>query len=381
MNKFNKFICWLLKMILFYNNMYPIKVIQLPGQRLFFKLRHLIKAFGISKTLIVKRVPPHCLVKFNLLKPFCTNETLYPSTLFISLRGLQYINNDILLKYLQKSYQTRGLYINKSYQVVEFDSDIEESDECEREYDLEKCTVGVVEPNIEFIKMGKRCYLKACDVARAINCASTYNIDKFVSDENMVLWADLREFLTKKCEGFAPAYSRWKQQTVFLKITGLKQLLLAKNQKTLFAQINLALQNYSSDRAPIYIKPTSRYYKKNLIAEQCVVGKMYNYIDFIMLPDTSVWCKLRMVRKYFSIKTLQDMSMFQEYTTTWSEIDALLRSKRLSCNIKWKQNTCLINGEGLYKLLRNFELNSQAERFYFETLHELKTKLKINVKV
>jgi|WetSurMetagenome_2_1015567.scaffolds.fasta_scaffold99629_2 hypothetical protein len=374
-------------MIVFYKDIYPVKMVHLRGtSHYFFKLRHLIEVFKQPFTKVRQTVPASFTLYFSELRelfPLC-DESLYPTTLLVSLKGLHYFaqclnerDQQSLHRFVEDSLALRSnKELSADYEIIPRVEDERRSRSLSRSSSPsdppEECVVGVLKQNIEFIKLkqSKKCYFKAFDVAKAISCAPSYSVNKFVSDDNMVVWKDLRRYLEHKCR--CAIENRWKEQTVFLKHAGLKQLLLMRKQKVLYAKINLgAAQLEEGQECPEYVKQPNRYRKKRLYAEGCVVGKLFGTIDYIMTPDGTVWSKFSAVQRHFGLKRVDSLD-YAQHITTWLQLEKMLRSRKLTTNIKWKDRVVLMDGVGVYKMLKNFGLNSEAEELYFHNLHSIK---------
>lgn len=362
-------------MIYYFKEVFPVKIIHFKGTNLYyFKLRHLAKAFDVPFAKAAAVVPK---IKFKTVKdnfPMC-DETMYPTTLLVDFIGLELFSRCLSERdeeSLRRFISTcLGRNLSSSYKFVEEpyeDDDYEEEvQENQAQYEF-----GVLSENIEFVKLNQKCYFKAFDVATAIGCSPSYNINRHVSDSNMILWVDLRRYISHKCRASIP--NKWKDQTVFLKRSGLRQLLLYKNQKALYGRINMNVAHYDAQTPACYKKQATRYRKKQLFAQDCVVGKLFQQIDFVMTPDKRVWLKLTPFLKHYKLKKV-DLLDYEQHITSWYHIE-----KRLSCNIRWKHCTMLVDDVAAYKILKKFDLNSEAENFYFHYIYNIRRGEKLQVK-
>nr|ANY57601.1 PlxyGVORF82 protein [Plutella xylostella granulovirus] len=335
-------------MLIYINESHPLHVIHCGT--FYVKLNQLIKAYNLPK----KNVPT---IAFNIIKEKYPNlpYTFHANTLFITFDRIQCLDlnrvqiydlvhclNEFLEKYFNKS-------IDQNFNVVDEAVPLFEPT-------VRQCVFGVLNRDIEFVQIDNNSYyFKAIDVARAASISCSHNVNKYVDDNNMVLWQDLKRYLNQNS-----VFNKWKNNTVFLKRAGLKQLLYARGKSELYASINLDLENQNLQTA--YRKHKYRYFKKTLKAVGCSVGILFDKLHYIVI-DGVVWFKLNQICKYFDIpKQYPDYNIITWYTL----------SKRLKSNITWKLNTIMISDMGVYKLLI-IKNEIIAEEFYHKRLHELRS--------
>lgn len=353
-----------------------VLVLHYGGDRFYFKLRHLLPPLDVTIASAKARTPPKHLVTFAELKtafPFSL-YSVHPATYFVSLQGLQYLTNgccDFKKYRLQRCVSKMLLPLNKcvsdkfEVHTKNEDENITDEDDNEEENKI-RCFFGVLPGNIEFCKLHKL-YYKAYDVAMAAGCSPSHNINKYVSNANMVLWKDLREYAEKLCQQSIP--NKWKGNTVFLKQRGLKQLLMAKQKDQLYAIINLDAERYDYDQLPpIYNKQKSRYKRKKGHITGCIVGKLNGVLDYVATA-TIVWFKLCQIRKYYKLRKF-NLWDYQEYVTTWR----VLERSFSECTVRWNASTIMINDLGVYKSLLNNDQQHIADPFYFIKLYNIKKK-------
>lgn len=347
--------------VYFYKN-HPVFLFKIIDNVYYFKFRHLMKAFNIPK-FSRRTIPDECLSNVYTLKLMYRDVeklkslTLHPTTLLINLRGLYHLSlccctdweREEMYKFICECLSP--ICIDSSYELIEGknsynvkNSRRRSGEEMELDYGEKKLLYGVLKQNIEFIKtIQEKYYFKGLDVAKYINCTPSYVINKYVSNQDMVLWKDLKNYFKNnfKCV----VENKWKEQTIFIKYEGLKHLLFRLNKRELFNDIISDLYNKNYDYVYFKCKRNNNK-KRKLMMEKGIVFK-YKSIDCVGIFDGTVWCKLNQFKREFDIKHIPH----KHSIVTWSDIEYKLKFNNLKSNIKWKRNTLMINFSDVSKIL------------------------------
>ncbi|AER41520.1 hypothetical protein [Epinotia aporema granulovirus] len=356
-------------MLVYYKDTHPLLVLYISENKYFFKLKHLLRILQINEVLARKTIPAAHLIPFHELQkeyPYY-KERIYPTTTLVTLRGIFYLGNLCSEWELDELHAFIKSTINPE---EEEEKQEEEEEEEEEETAVPQVTVGVLPQNIEFISAPQRVYYKARDVCNAMGATPTYTLNKHVKDIYLVVWKDLKMYLENKHK--IKLENKWKNNTVFIKSSGLQHLLIVTNNKPLLATIMNSVKNYNTDTVAPYIKAPRRNRQREIVAEDCLVGKIYNKIDFVMPDNLHIYCKLKQIKTYYNIKN-QHYNCYR-YTKSWSQIQRQIKR----CNIKWHPATLLINEEGVYNLLMHHNYSTEATNFYMFTANEIKNKMMSN---
>ncbi|APO13969.1 ORF85 [Plodia interpunctella granulovirus] len=344
-------------MFVFFDDKHPLLI--LTFDNLYVKFRHLVKCFGLCFNTVRATVPPRFFTTFERLKakyPNYEEHSLHPTTLLLHLNGV-YLVLDTFCGPPQRTAFYKCLNDHLDDDVFEVP---------DREFDHAECTYGVLDENVEFLALStKKIYFKAVDVARALRCTPSYCINKYVDDNNMVLWKDLKRYLIGKfvCVGFQ---DKWKHNTIFLKKDGLKQLTLSvTGNMDAYDRFISNVELYDPHNAPSYVPHQNTYTKKQLCADGCVVGRTKSGLDYIII-DTRMYCKLYQILRLYSIRI--NNSQLESYLVEWRT----LRESLPHNNIHWKPNAIMISDAGVFRLLHEANRAEEAEQFYYHMAHWLK---------
>ncbi|AAQ21685.1 unknown [Cryptophlebia leucotreta granulovirus] len=355
----------------FFKDSFPVTILYFGFDNYYFKLRELTNCFLLSYNKVRLLNTDKFVVSFEELlerKPNYTEFKLHPNTLLIHINGLygffyrfcSKYQRITFLSFLQECFLENNKHLDRKFRFVKENEEAEEEIE---DVDTVSTLCGVLPNNIEYFSINEKTYYKAVDVARYLNCSASYNINKYVDDEYMVLWGDLKlyinnNYIWKNCE------NRWKDNTIFLKDAGLKQLCIATQGNTkLYFDITKSVYNH--DPHLEYIKTPSRYRKKVLKAKGCVVGKISNTNIEYLVTTNRVYFKLHQIVKQYSLR-INDYTNYNTYLTQWRSLSRNL----IDCNIKWKSNLVMVTGEGVYEMLKDVGLKVEAEDFIYNKVHE-----------
>ncbi|AQQ80370.1 ORF103 [Betabaculovirus altermyunipunctae] len=374
--------------LVFFDNAHPVAMLTFGATVYYFKLKHLAKA--LRATSVTNKIPPRYVHSFDVLLelyPDCIYR-FHPCTLFIKLEGLKYLSDECCVTQFQKDcldrfvrrcvktphykrltsdYTFERCESRKEEEDEEEEEEIDDVEEKEQQQEAKLIRVGTLKMNVQFLVVmspKKKWYYKASDVVNLINASCSYNLSKHVSDKNLVMWRDLQMYLEDKYRCRLDVPVKWKSNVLLLKQAGLKQLLLARKEHVLYSSMCLSALHYDFEQqqepyAPL--KPsTSRNRRKQLFAEQCDVGKRFNVIDYIKIPNGKIWYKLTQAVKYYKLKHV-NVSDYE--TRRWVELKDDLQSN----NIRWKDDTRMIESAELYRLLQQYALITEADKIYFNT--------------
>lgn len=354
-------------MLVYYKDTHPLLVLYISENQYFFKLKHLLRILRINNILARKTIPAAHLIPFHQLQKEYPNykEHIYPTTTLITPRGIRYLGE------LCCEWELNEL--NTFIKTAINPKKNEEKQEQQEQTPPVQIIMGVLPQNIEFIRAPQRVYYKARDVCNAMGAAPTYTLNKHVKDVYLVVWKDLKNYLENKHK--IKLENKWKNNTVFIKSAGLQHLHIVTNNKILYATIMNSVKNYNTDTVAPYIKQPRRNRQREIVAENCLVGKIYDKIDFVMLNNSHIYCKLKQIKLYYNIKNQHYYDCYR-YTKSWSQIQRQLKQ----CNIRWHPTTLLINEEGVYNLLMHHNYSTEATQFYMFTVNEIKNKMMSNAK-
>ncbi|ABQ52032.1 hypothetical protein SlGVgp089 [Spodoptera litura granulovirus] len=337
--------------IVYFESDVPTHILCYGHNHCYIKINNLLPILGLQRKQLVKAIPQKYLLNFATLQKLYNDKTntYYPTTLFVKLEGLQFVNGK------NKYYK----HVLEKLQELNLSIETPLSDGCDYFF-------GVVQPNIEVFKFNSKFYYKACDVAKAANASLSYIVNKYVDDENVVVWEDLKNYAEEKLQKRIP--NKWKNNTLLLKQAGIKQFLLRRQKQELY---NGIIAQTECEDSSCYIKhSSSRYKRKVLYATNCLVAKLHNSIDFIILPNNVAYFKLKKFLKYYKLKI--DMAKYENDVTNWKSVYNSLIQHGYECNIKWKPDTIMINDTGVYNIMMDNKLNKEAEDVYFKTLYKIK---------
>ncbi|QOD40052.1 Maph89 [Matsumuraeses phaseoli granulovirus] len=362
----------------YFLDVYPIVLLDFGNDNYYFKLKQLVACFRSTFNKTLRCLHPRYVIKFKILKeayPGYNEHTLHPNTLLVHINGFKNLTQTLCKKPMRQMFyefvcqclKKDNKIVDKNYQVhnVE-DGNINMPEE--QLYECVNCDYGTVN-NIEFIGFENKFYFKAVDVARYIQCSSSYTINKYVDDKNMVLWRDLKNYFNNMCV-WSNYTNRWKNHTIFLKELGLQQLIMAvKKDDKLYRDIIIDVNTFDDKKFEPYIKQLSKYKKKHLKANGCVLGKMLDdTVEFIMLPNKIIYFKLRQIVKHYSLR-IANYNYYCNHLKDWSQ----LKRNLTKCNINWKKNLVMVDAEGVYKMLKDVGLQTEAEEFFFNKIYNATT--------
>nr|AGS18842.1 hypothetical protein [Pieris rapae granulovirus] len=370
-----------MKRCYYFQDVHPVNIFYFNNNNYYFKLNQLADCFHLCFNTIRFTTNPRFLVNFDYLKTKHPNTTytLHPATLLLHIQGLDHFMTkfcaksycDLFLHFLNECFLHNNKCVNELFQICNItNSDIDDNNNVNNlidKYESVKCVYGVLASNIEFILIQNKKYFKGVDVARYINCTPSYCINKYVDDNNMVLWYDLKQYIQNNFI-WLNYENRWKNNTIFLKEKGIKQLLMATiGDDEILRDMLINVDNYDAAEIQQYKKQKPVYTKKLLKAYECTVGKMNGVVDFIVTPDQNVYYKLHQIAKYYMLK-INNYDYYKKYLLEWFTLKLSLKK----CNINWKPNLILIEGQGIYKMLTDVGLNVEAQDFIYSKMYEAK---------
>lgn len=365
--------------IVYFDNAYPVAVLEFESTVYYFKVKHLAKAIKTPCSVILNKIPPRYVQSYETLikQYFPSKKRFHPCTLFVKLEGVKYIleeccanqfYKDCLDEFVRRNVTVPAYKrLTSDYTFVDSENaDNTESDQMDDEEELDyaapKIRIGTLKYNVRFVAVvypKKRWYYKASDVVFESGATSTYNLTKHVADKNMVVWRDLKNYLenTYRCR----VDSEWKPNAIFLKQAGLKQLLFARKQQVLYSALCLSAMNYDFENPVEYVKrkPTKPGRHKQLFADECKVGKLYKRLDYIKLPNGKTYFKFCQVVSYYKLKNV-DRKLYK--TIRWADVYEDLQKN----NIKWRLYTHMIEAAEVYRLLQQYGLSVEADKIYFK---------------
>ncbi|ABC61212.1 unknown [Choristoneura occidentalis granulovirus] len=365
-----------MKRCYYFQDTHPVNILCFGRNNYYFKIKQLAACFHVCVDR--KFLPNRYVVHFGDLKKKYPNSgyTLHPSTLMLHVNGLnefaiKFCTNGqkLLLKnFIKRCFEGDNKLINDEYQFISknnTDSLVEDIVEME----CINCVYGVLSPqNIEFFSYLHKTYFKGVDVAQYLQCSPSYCINKYVDNENMVLWKDLKQYLLNKFV-WSNFENRWKENTIFLKTEGVRQLFMAVvGNDDDYRNLLVEVDNYDKKQDQLYIKRKSFYKKKKLLADGCVVGKLVTSdVDFIMTTNKKIFFKLGQISRYFNLK-INNYEQYIEHLIKWKWIKQSLKRT----NIKWKPNMMMVDADGVFKMLKDVNLSAEADDFMYSTIYELK---------
>ncbi|AAF05227.1 ORF113 [Xestia c-nigrum granulovirus] len=366
--------------LIFYEDTLPVDMLTFGATVYYFKLRHLAAVLRKPCVTIVSKIPPRYVVTYNIIVdqyPDC-KQKCHPTTKYVRLEGVKYLIDEFCVTNYTKDCFDKFIRQNvdvPNYKRLSSDYTFEDTEDlCDEEkYDNadNKTTtnndceptqirMGTLKYNNRFVMvMGpkKRWYYKASDLFDYMKANCVYNINKYVSDKNIVKWRDLKHYLEEKYRCRIDD-GDFKPNSFFLKQAGLKQLLLARKQNVLYNAICLSAINYNFENPVKYVNKRGASRKKQVYADQCEVGKRYNRIDYVKLPNGKVWYKLSQCINYFKLKNVQ---LYDYKIKQWADLLCDLQKH----NIKWKTTIRMIEGAELYRMLNDYSLPLEADQIYF----------------
>lgn len=351
---------------------HPVTIMHLGGDNYYFRLKQLVSCLHLNFEKVRASINRRFIIEFARLReryPSYDEHTAHPSTLMLHIDGLNALlskfcpdaRGALFRKFLQKCLAENGKTVDSRLRVSR-KSDLEESEvEDDEEFQPIASIYGVLPSNVEYVSMNDETFFKGVDVARAMGCSPSYTINKYVDDENMILWVDLKRRVWKKYL-WTNFVNRWKNNTIFLNREGVRQLSMAStgNQD---AYRDLIAAKDTNDESIRYVRPRSKYVRKHPKADGCTVGKDGD-LEFIVTPDGKVHYKLNQIVKKYGLRVC-DYEHYGAYLKQWDEFSDALEN----CNIAWKKNLVLISGQGVYKMLEEVGLVAQAEDFVYKKIH------------
>ncbi|AKR17522.1 hypothetical protein [Mocis latipes granulovirus] len=373
--------------LLFYEDAYPVAMLTFSATVYYFKLKHFAVILKTKCANILSKLPPAHVVSFHVILnqyPNC-QEKHHPTTKFVSLQGVRCLIEEFAItnyarecldkfvrqnvdvpyyKRLSSDYTFEDT--DQKYTLCKYDQADAQDDNCATQDDncATQIKMGTLKYNIRFVLvtgLKKKWYYKVSDVFDQLQASCVYNLNKHVSDKNIIKWRDLKLYLEDKYRCCVDN-SNFKSNSFFFKQAGLKQLLLARKQNALYNALCLSAINYDFEKPVEYVQgqTTCRRYKKLLYADQCEVGRKYNRLDYIKMPNNKVWYKLLQCLRYYRLKHVQ----LQDYKIErWANLLGDLQKH----NIKWKGDTRMIEGAELYRMLHQYALPLEADQIYFNT--------------
>lgn len=372
--------------LIFYENTIPVAMLSFGATVYYFKLKHLAAVLRKPYMTIVSKIPPRYVLTYSFIVeqyPVC-KQKYHPATKFVCLQGVKYLIDEFCVTNYTKECLDNFVRQNvdvPNYKRLSTDYTFEDTDEKyayddgDREVDDISAKVnceptqirmGTLKYNTRFVLvMGskKRWYYKASDVLDQMQANCAYNLNKHVSDKNIVKWRDLKHYLEDKYRCRISDDGKFKLNSFFLKQAGLKQLLLARKQNVLYNALCLSAINYNFDKPVEYVNKRCGRRQKQVYADQCEVGKRYDRIDFVKLPNGKVWYKLSQCINYFKLKNVQ---LYDYKIERWANLLCDLQKH----NIKWNPTIRMIEGAELYRMLNHYSLPLEADEMYFNNNEE-----------
>nr|AIU36882.1 ORF99 [Cydia pomonella granulovirus] len=360
----------IMKKYYYFQDRFPVTILYAGLNDYYFKLKELTSCFYLCYNRIRVSTTDKFISPFKRLRS--TDYRLHPNTLMLHINGLNGFlerfcsrcQRHSFLAFLRECFRDDNRYLDRRFRfVVAVDYDY---DEDIYQHESVDSVCGVLPSNIEFFSVNERTYFKGLDVARHLKCSPSYTINKYVADTDMVLWGDLRRYVHDKYV-WTNCKNHWKDNTIFLKETGAKQLCIAtQGDDKLYQEMMDGVYNYDSgDEQVVYAKTPSRYKQKRLTAKGCAVGRLKNTgIEYITTPN-HVYFKLRQVVKQFSLR-INDYVHYKQYLVEWD----VLRRTLEGCNIGWKKSLMLVSGEGVHAMLSDVGLKVEADDFAYNKVYE-----------
>lgn len=358
-----------MKRIYYYLDTHPVVIYYFGKNNYYFKLKHLARCLYLCMNKVCLKINKRYIITFKSLqqKYPLTKYTLHPKTLMINLLHLNILMSTfcttlqsyVLNNFLTECFSQEGIFINSKFEIVTIPQHIDYNVEC-LEY-----VQGTILYKVQFIAFKNKMYFKAIDVVRYLQCSSFYSVNKFVDDENMVFWSDLKRYMFRNyvCNNFLNTH---KENTIFLKQKGLFQLVMAvAGNDNIYREFVISVNN--NNVTENYNKQPTLYKKKILKAEHCTVGKLQG-LEFIVTSEQCVYYKLNQIVKLYNLK-MRNYNEYQEYIIEWKRLKQTLGRN----NINWKPNLIMIDGQGVYKMLQDVNLISAAEDFAYVKMYEAKT--------
>ncbi|AKN80810.1 hypothetical protein [Diatraea saccharalis granulovirus] len=331
----------------YFMDIHPITIINLGNDDYCFKLKNLAECFNVRTARVQKELRKNFIIKFCDLSPILRRKyTMYPTTLLLRMSGLDSFLSRFCSEPLKVSFLK---FINECLNFENEDNTVE--------YDQKEATYGVLPTNVEYIMIDDNVYYKSSDIVRLIRCSRSYTLNKYVENENMFTWRDLKRYLCNKFV-WSNFDNRWKDNTIFLTDDGVRELTMAMGAGDLYDQMIKDIDNHENVFRK-YIPPVTR---KQQERDDTICG-----LHFVVTPDLKVFFKLNQITKRYSLR-VRDMEFYRDFLVSWNDIKSHDRN--------WRGELILVSDQGVYKMLTDAKLNSDAKEFMYSIVYEARTTAK-----
>ncbi|AKS25426.1 Clas83 [Clostera anastomosis granulovirus B] len=382
-----------MKRCYYFQDVHPLIIYHFGDDNYYVTLRQLAMCLRVSVNKVFTCINRKHTVNFaqlQLQNP-TTPYTLYPSTLMIHVARLSAFmskfcdsgQTKLFYEFLKKCFLDDNKHLNKHY-MFDKQQCSDEKVSATNVVDTVLCVYGLVlEQNIHIFSYNNKTYYHATDVARYIKCTPSYCINKYVDDENMVLWCTLKRYMLNNfvCVNFKNCY---KNNTIFLKKPGVTQLTMAVcGNNNLLCELEQSkmveetrLCWVGEGRRRRRLKPHKTL---TTASECCVVGRLTNKTNFgfdylVTAVTKNVFFKLRQITQAYGLR-INTPDQYHHYLIRWQTLKQKLNNG--PCNINWKPNLIMVESVGVYKMLCDANLIAKANQFMYSTVNEIKNKCEI----
>nr|ARX72080.1 hypothetical protein EREL_091 [Erinnyis ello granulovirus] len=360
-----------MKRCYYFQDTHPLKIFHFGGDNYYVSLRQLATCLRVNVNRVFQSVERKHITDFATLRRQypSTRYTLHPLTLLIPVSSLRVFTSTfcdkgqtrLLHRFLQRCFLDDNKHLNKYFLFDQYESQIETTTTTTNV----ECVYGMFSPQkIKFFRYDNKTYYHATDVAAYIECTPSYCVNKFVDDENMVLWHTLKRYILNNfvCVNFKNYY---KDNTIFLKPPGVTQLTMA------VCGNNNLLQELEDKSSVVDAETSNRWRrykrKKTLWTRGCSVGAI-DGIDYIITANKNVYFKLRQITQEYGLR-INSLEPYHKYLIRW---DALKQTMDGACNVGWRGDLIMVESEGVYNMLCDVNLIQKANELIYTTVAELK---------
>nr|QBH66967.1 hypothetical protein PhopGVgp092 [Phthorimaea operculella granulovirus] len=355
----------------------------------YFKIKHLCMCLHLNPVKVIRRLNVNFYDKFGVLRqryPGYKKEMLNPYTLMLHIDGLyEFLNTfcgrsakKLMLKFVRNCLLRDKKFCDEKFRVFEVNDDVEdEMQKTQEEIDSATLNIvyGVLPCKVEFVKAAdNEIYFMATDIASLIKCNQFNCVRRYVEDEDVVEWNELKDYLLDKY--VIPNFeNRYTANTIFLRPQGVNDMILAMmGTNTIFQNLCDEMDRYDENTpSPKYV-PRMRGKKSTYKipqADNSIITRIYKKLDVIMMPDKTVWLKLGQVIEHYRL-SVKDVRVYDSYLMKWGELKNILQNS----NICWKDIAIMIKAEGVHKMLTDVNANDRAEEFYHKSVFQIREEWK-----
>ncbi|UXX41892.1 hypothetical protein [Psilogramma increta granulovirus] len=362
----------------YFQDTHPLTIYHFGNSNYYFVLRQLAGCFCVNINRVFACINRKHIVNFAQLQLYypTTSYSLYPSTLMLHMSFLNEFTSkfctpnqtQLFYEFLKICFLDSNKYLNKHFTFNDKNNEKYDDDLQHIKKENILCLYKILSPqNIRIFLYNNKTYYHATDIARYIKCTPSYCINKFVDDENMVVWYTLKQFLLNNyvCVNLKNYY---KNNTIFLKKLGVTQLTMA-----VCGNNNLLCELEQSTMIEFYKQQQQqqKHHKTiKVISRCCVVNRLTNGLDYLVtIISKNVYFKLRQIIKMYNLR-INKLERYHQYLITWQTLKQKLDKK---CNINnWKTNLIMVESTGVYEILCDVGLMTEADHFMYDTVNNIK---------